>query len=261
MMDSKDYKFYHEFGFDSRQHLEHYISDSEGMVFEEDFLKFPIENLRKTFIGGHIKGDILIDLSVGSMIHHLYAACDFFKNVIVLKINDRCIMELKRWVDSRTGAFSWGHATKLHADIEGESEKLQEKEEKIKIAIQHVVKCDINKDNMMDPIILPPGDCIICAFLLEVVSKDKDGFIRNLKKFSGLLKPGGHLIFLGCLDATYYTIGKHKFHYVNFDENFVKKALVGDGFVIDRVEIFKRKAVSDLLDHKGVIFIEAHKEK
>ncbi|XP_073513288.1 indolethylamine N-methyltransferase-like [Phyllobates terribilis] len=260
-MDSKDYKLYHKDGFDSRQHLEDYLSDRPDMVFEQDFLKFPIENLRKTFIEGHIKGDVLIDLSASSMVHHLYAACDFFKNVIVLKVRDRCIMELKRWVDSRTGAFSWGHAAKLHVEGEGESDKLQEKEEKMRIAIQHVVKCDLDKDNMMDPIVLPPADCIICAWFLGVVSKDKDDFIRNLKKVSGLLKPEGHFIFFGCLDTTYYTIGKHKFHFLNYDEDFVRKALVGEGFVIDRCVVKKRTAVSDLIDHKAVIFIAAHKQK
>ncbi|XP_073511400.1 nicotinamide N-methyltransferase-like [Phyllobates terribilis] len=258
-MDSKDYKLYHKDGFDSRQHLEDYLSDKPDMVFEEDFLKFPIENLSKTFIEGHIKGDILIDLSAGSMVHHLYAACDFFKNVIVLKFRDRCIMELKRWVDSRTGAFSWGHAAKIH--VEGESDKLQEKENNMRIAIQHVVKCDIEKDNMTDPIVLPPADCIISAFLLDAVGKDKDDFIRNLKKVSGLLKPEGHFIFFWCLDATYYTIGNHKFHFLNYDEDFARKALVGESFVIDRVEVKKSMAVSDLIDHKAVIFIAAHKEK
>ncbi|KAG8567462.1 hypothetical protein GDO81_013639 [Engystomops pustulosus] len=119
MMDSPLRKRYHVHSFDSRQHLETYFSDNPEMVFEEDFLMFPIENLIETFKSGHIKGDILIDISIGSMIHHLYAACDFFNHIIVLKVRERCILELKRWVDTRTGAFQWGHAVKLHADIEG----------------------------------------------------------------------------------------------------------------------------------------------
>ncbi|CAJ0967703.1 unnamed protein product [Ranitomeya imitator] len=106
-------------------------------------------------------------------------------------------MELKRWTDSRTGAFSWGHAAKLHVETESNSDKLQEKEEKMRMAMQHVVKCDIEKDDMMHPIVIPPSDCIICAWILDVVCKDKDDFIKNLKKFSELLKPEGHFIFFG----------------------------------------------------------------
>ncbi|XP_073513287.1 nicotinamide N-methyltransferase-like [Phyllobates terribilis] len=260
-MDSKNPKVYHESGFDSRQFLEHYVSDSPGMVFEEDFLIFPIESLRKTFTEDHIRGDILIDLSLGSLVHQLYAACDFFKHIIVLKTRDRCIMELKRWVDTRTGAFHWGHVTKLHADTGDDSDKLQEKEEKMRLALQHVVKCDIDKENMTDPIILPPADCIICGWLLDNISKDQDGFIKYLRKFSGLLKPGGHFILLGCLESTYYTVGKDKLFLLNYDEDFARKALVGEGFGIDRCEVKKRTSVSDLVDYKAVIFIAAHKEK
>ncbi|CAJ0967702.1 unnamed protein product [Ranitomeya imitator] len=260
-MDSRDYKFYRESGFDTRQFLEHYVSDSPGMVFVEDFLKFPIENLRKTFREGHIKGDILIDLSNGSLVHQLYAACDFFTHIIVLKFRDRCIMELKRWVDSRTGAFHWGHATQLHADDGEECDKLLEKEEKMRFALQHVVKCDLEKENMMDPIVLPPADCIICAWLLDTISKDQDDYMRNLKKFSSLLKPGGHIIIFGCLESTYFTVGKDKLHLLNYDEDFARKALVGEGFVIDSCEVLKRTVASDLVDHKGILFIAAHKEK
>ncbi|XP_075184885.1 nicotinamide N-methyltransferase-like [Anomaloglossus baeobatrachus] len=259
-MDPRKHKLYHECGFDSRQHLEHYMSDKPEMVFEEDFLIFPIKNLRKAFMEGHIEGDVLIDLTIGSMIHHLYSACDFFKHIIVLKVRDRCIMELKRWVDSRTGAFSWGHAAKIHVDIEGKSDKLHEKEEKMKSAIEHVVKCHLGKDNMLDPIDLPPADCIISAWLLDVISKDQDDYMRYIKKFSKLLKPGGHIILLGSVDATYFTVGKDKLHIFSYNEEMARNALVRAGFVVDCCEVMKRTVESDLSDYKGVIFISAHKE-
>lgn len=260
-MDSNTHKIYHVHGFDSRQLLEHYYSDKDEMAFEEDSLIFPIENLTKTFTEGHIKGDILIDLSVGSLVHYLYAACEFFKHIIVLKVSDGCIMELKRWLDTRTGAFDWGHATKLHVDIEGNSDQLQDKEEKVRSAVQHVMKCDLEKENIMDPMVLPPADCIISFGLLDTICKDQDDYIRYLRKFSRLLKPGGHFIFIGMLGSTYYTVGKDKFHAFTYDEEFVRKALVGVGFVIDCCKVKKRTAVSDLTDYKAVIFTAAHKEK
>ncbi|XP_069804350.1 indolethylamine N-methyltransferase-like [Dendropsophus ebraccatus] len=260
-MASSTYKRYHVHGFDSRQHLEHYVSDKPDMAFEEDALKFPIENFAKTFSKGHINGDVLIDLSPGSMIHHLFAACEFFKHIIVLKINDRCILELKRWLDSRTGAFNWGHVTKLHGEIGGNRDQFQEHEGKVRSAAQHVVKCDLEKENMTDPIVLPPADCIISVWFLEAICKDQEDYIRYLRKFSGLLKPGGHLILFGCLDMTYYTVGKDRLHSFTYDEDFARKALVGEGFVIDSCVLKKRTAVSDLSDYKGVIFIVAHKEK
>ncbi|KAM3923155.1 nicotinamide N-methyltransferase-like [Leptodactylus fuscus] len=259
-MDPCTYKLYSVHGHDSRKYLEHYFSDKAEIIFGKDGLVFPIECLTKAFTTGHIKGDILLDLSKGSLIHHLYSACEFFKDIIVLKIKDRCIMELKRWVDKRTGAFHWGHAAKHHVDIEGKSHQLEDKEVKVRSSMQHVVKCDLEKENMTEPIVLPPADCIISAWLLDVISKDHDDFIRYLRKFSRLLKPGGHFILIGCLGRTYYMVGKDKFHGLNYDEEFARKALEGEGFIINVCKVHKRTAVSDLIDYKAIVFIVAHKK-
>ncbi|XP_069804337.1 indolethylamine N-methyltransferase-like [Dendropsophus ebraccatus] len=261
MMSSSSYKRYAFHGCNSRQHLDQYLSDTSGIAFEEDILKFPIENLAKTFTVGHIKGDVLIDLSKGAMVHHLFAACEFFEHIIVLKVSDQCIMELKRWLDTRTGAFSWEHATKHHAEIGGKSAQLKEKEEKVRAAAQHVVKCNLEKENTTHPIVLPPADCIISAWLLEAICKDQDDFIRYLRKFSGLLKPGGHLILIGTLGLSFITVGTDRYHGFTYDEDFVRKALVGAGFVIDDCKVKERTAVSDLTDYKALIFILAHKKK
>ncbi|XP_073513304.1 nicotinamide N-methyltransferase-like [Phyllobates terribilis] len=259
-MDSNTYKRYHEDDFDSRQHLESYVSDNPDTVSKEDSLIFPIENLTKTFTEDHIKGDILIDISMGSFVHHLFAACDVFKHIIVLKSRDSCIIELKRWVDERTGAFDWGHATKLHGETEGNRDQLQDKEGKVRLALQHVVKCNLEKEDMMDPIVLPPADCIISGWLLDSISKDQDDYIRYLRKFLKLLKPGGHIILMGVLELTFYTVGKHKYHALNYDEDFARKALAGEGFIIDRCEVKKRSGMNDHSDYKNLIFIVAHKE-
>ncbi|XP_069596839.1 nicotinamide N-methyltransferase-like [Ranitomeya imitator] len=256
-MDSSPYKRYHVDDFDSRQHLEDYVANGPDSAFEEDSLIFPTETLLKTFTEGHFKGDVLIDLSQGSLVHHLFAACEFFKHIIVLRARDTCIMELKRWVNKCTGAFDWSHVTKLHVES---SDQLQDKEGKVRSALQHVVKCKLEKENMVDSIVLPPADCIISTWLLDVISKGQDDYIRYLRKFLKLLKPGGHIILIGALEMTFFKVGKDKFHAFSYDEDFARKALVGEGFIIDRCEVKKRTAVSDLTDYKSMIFIAAHKE-
>ncbi|XP_075696715.1 nicotinamide N-methyltransferase-like [Rhinoderma darwinii] len=210
---------------------------------------------------GHINGDILVDLSVGSFIHHLFSASEFFKNIIVLKVNNRCIMELKRWADERTGAFYWGHTSTFLQEKEEQSDQFEDKAGKLRSAIQHVVKYDPEKENMTEPLVLPPADCVITTWLLDVISKDQDDYIRYLRKFSRLLKPGGHLILIGVINSTYFTVGKDKFHVFAYDEDFVRKALVGEGFIIDDCKLRKRTAASVINDYKYIIFIVAHKEK
>ncbi|XP_069803452.1 indolethylamine N-methyltransferase-like isoform X2 [Dendropsophus ebraccatus] len=210
---------------------------------------------------GHIKGDVLIDLSVSSMIHHLYASCGIFKHILVLKVSDRCILELKRWLNSRTGAFDWVHAAKLHGKIGGKSDQLEDKEENMRLAINHVIKCCLEKENMTNPIVLPPADCIISVWLLDNICKNEDDYIRNLRKFSKLLKPGAHLLLIGGLGFSYYTVGKDKIRTFSYDEDFVRRVLVGEGFVIDDCKVKKRTAESHLTDYKGIIFIAAHKQE
>ncbi|XP_075696793.1 nicotinamide N-methyltransferase-like [Rhinoderma darwinii] len=260
-MDSSTHKLYHEHDFDSRQFLENYFSDKPDMVFGDDSLTFLIENFRHVFTVGHINGDILIDLSIGSFVHHLYSACEFFKNIIVLKVNNRCIMELKRWVDDRTGAFYWGHTSTILQEKEENSDQFEDQNAKLRSAIQHIVKYDLEKENMTDPLVLPLADCVLSAWLLDVISKDQDDYIRYFRKFSRLLKPGGHVILIGVLNITYFTVGKDKFQGFPYDEDFVRKALAGEGFIIDYCKVQERTAVSDLIDYKAVIFIAAHKEK
>ncbi|XP_075134069.1 nicotinamide N-methyltransferase-like [Leptodactylus fuscus] len=260
-MDPRHCKLYHIHDQDSRQFLDHYFSDKAEMIFGKDILAFPITCFAKAFTAGHIKGDILLDLSFGSLVHHLYSACECFKDIIVLKDKDRCILELKRWTDKRTGAFHWGHVTKLHVDLEGKSHQLEDKEVKVRSSMQHVVKCDLEKENMTEPIVLPPADCIISVWLLDAICKDQDDYIRYLRKFSGLLKPGGRIILFGSLGITYYIVGNKKFHAFSYDEDFAIKALEGEGFIIDECKIHKRTSVSDLVDYKALIFIVAHKEK
>ncbi|KAG8568507.1 hypothetical protein GDO81_014030 [Engystomops pustulosus] len=114
---------------------------------------------------------------------------------------------------------------------------------------------------MTEPIDLPPADCIISALLLEHICKDQDDYIKYIRKFSRLLKPGGHIIIFGAVGALYLTVGEHKIQVFNYDEEFARKTLVGEGFVIDSCEVKNRSNVSDLIDYVGVIFIAAHKEK
>ncbi|XP_063797910.1 nicotinamide N-methyltransferase-like [Pseudophryne corroboree] len=118
-MDSITHKFYPVHGIDSREHLETYLSNKPDMVFGEDAIKFPMECLHRAFSEGHIKGDILIDISFGSYIHHLYTASGYFKQILVLKCSEPCIMELNKWINTRTGAFDWSHIMPYIKCLEG----------------------------------------------------------------------------------------------------------------------------------------------
>ncbi|XP_068102605.1 indolethylamine N-methyltransferase-like [Hyperolius riggenbachi] len=260
-MDCASKKFYHKHDFDSRKFLETFFSDKPDMVFADDSLKFPMVNLHYVFSSGFVKGDILIDLSVGSFIHHLYSACDIFNDIIMLKFNERCNLETSRWKDSRTGAYNWKHALTHAAKLEGKSAQMKDKDEQLKTAISHVISCDFDNENITHPVVLPLADCVTSLWIASVISKDEDDYTRNLEKISKLLRPGGHLILVGLLNTSYIKVGEENFHAFNVDESFVKNVLHKLGFVIDYCAIQKRRNESTLIDYKAIMFITAFKTK
>ncbi|XP_063798072.1 nicotinamide N-methyltransferase-like [Pseudophryne corroboree] len=259
-MDSSTHKFYPKHGFDSRDYLESYFSNKPDKGFEDDSLRFPMECLHRAFSEGHIKGDLLIDISSGSLIHHLYTASGYFKEILVLKCSEQCIMELNKWINTHTGAFDWSHIMEYIKCTEGNSDQCQDKDIMLKTAITKIMKCDIDNENLTDPEVLPPADCVISTLMLDFISKDQDDYISNFRKFVKLLKPEGYLILFGSLNTTYGMIGQEKVHVCKYDEKFARKVLIDEGFVIDHCAVQKRTSVSDLSDYEEILFITAHRE-
>ncbi|XP_063798055.1 nicotinamide N-methyltransferase-like [Pseudophryne corroboree] len=259
-MDSSAHKFYPVHGFDSREHLETYFSNKADMIFGDDFNKFPMEWLHHVFSEGHIKGDLLIDISIGSFIHHLYTPSGYFNQILVLKCSEQCIMEVNKWINTRTGAFDWSHIMPYIKCLEGNSDQCQDKDMTLKMTITKIMKCVTDNENLTDPEVIPPADCVISGALLDFISKDQDDYINNFRKLVKLLKPGGYLILIGALNTTYMMIGQDKIHVFRYDEKFARKVLTDEGFVIDHCAVHKKTAVSDLTDYEAFIFITAHRE-
>ncbi|XP_040182246.1 indolethylamine N-methyltransferase-like [Rana temporaria] len=254
-MDSTTPKLYHQHGMDSRHYLDLYFSNKKDMVFAEDTITFPMACFHYLLSTGRVKGTFLIDISLGSFIHHLFSASNFFKKIVLLKFQERCIMELNRWLHDRTGAYDWSHTSSAAAELEGTRDQLQEKEMRLRSSIMQILKCDFEQENITSPVLLPLADCIISVWILEVISKNEDEYMKNLEKIIKLLKPGGQLILIGALDTTYWTAGTERFHCFKYNEEFVKNAFGKVGLVIDYCAVQRRSNVSDIIDYKAFIFI------
>ncbi|KAM5163564.1 indolethylamine N-methyltransferase-like [Mantella aurantiaca] len=259
MMDSTTHKFYHIHGMDSRDCLDLYCSDKEDMVFRDDTLIFPMMNLHYQFSSGRVSGNILIDVSLGSFIHHLYSASNYFQDIVVLKSSEKCIMELSRWLHDRTGAYDWTHTSAAAAELEGNRDQHQEKESCLKSSIKQILKCDFEEENITSPVELPLADCIISGWILETISKNEDEYMRNLEKMLKLLKPGGHLLLISAIDITYFNAGGERLHMFTHNESLVKNALSKLGLVIDYCVMQRRRNVSDLTDYKALMITVANK--
>ncbi|XP_073459493.1 indolethylamine N-methyltransferase-like [Aquarana catesbeiana] len=258
-MDSTTHKLYHVHGMDARGFLESYFSNKEDMVFADDTLKFPMAMIHYQLSTGRAEGTFLIDISIGSSIHQLYSASKFFKKIVILKFQERCIMELNRWLYDRTGAYDWSHTSSAAAELEGTRDQLQEKEMRLRSSIMQILKCDFEQENTTSPVRLPFADCIISMWILGVISKNEDEYMKNLEKIIKLLKPGGQLLLIAALDVTYWSAGAEQFHSFKFDEEFVKNAFGKVGLVIDYYAVQRRRNVSDLIEYKAVLFIVGRK--
>ncbi|KAM5164226.1 nicotinamide N-methyltransferase-like [Mantella aurantiaca] len=222
-----------------------------------------IRNLVRGMMCGacRVTGKTLIDISIGSFIHHLYSASNYFQKMVVLKFNEKCIMELNRWLHDRTGAYDWTHTSTTAAELEGNRDHHQEKESCLKSSIKQILKCDFEEENITSPVELPLADCVILFLIMNVINKNDDEYMRNLEKISKLLKPGGCLLLFSVIDATYFLTGGERFQFFKHDEDFVKNAHSKLGLVIDYCAVQRRCNVSDLTDYKAAMFTVAIKGK
>ncbi|MEE6483389.1 hypothetical protein FKM82_013533 [Ascaphus truei] len=259
-MDSSLHKHYHDEEFDPRRFIDTYCYNGTNDMFAETIL-YPIKQLFKCFSSGRVRGETLLDVTSGPLAFHLLTACDFFKEINVIEFTDANIREFEMWKNKEPGAADWSHTAKIVCDLEGKSEEWPGKEDKARRAVKRIVKCDLTKDNPLEPVVLPQMDCLICMYVLLVVSKDHQAYCSNLKKLASMLKIGGHMLLVGTYNQSFYTIGEHKFFCLSCDEEFVREAICDAGFIIEISETLPNKSTRDLTDMKHVFFIAARKER
>ncbi|MEE6484721.1 hypothetical protein FKM82_013988 [Ascaphus truei] len=259
-MDSSLHKHYHDEEFDPRGLIETYFYNGNNDMFE-DLILYPITQLFKMFSSGRVRGETLLDVTVGPLAFHLLTACDYFKEINVIEFTDANIREFEMWRNKEPGAADWSHAAKIVCELEGKSEEWEGKEDKARRAVKRVVKCDLTKDNPLEPVVLSQVDCLLCIFVLQVISKDHQAFCSNLKKLASMLKTGGHMLLFGTYNNSGYMIGEHKFFSLSYDEEFIREAVCDAGFIIENLEALPTKKTSTFTDYDHVMFLIARKER
>ncbi|XP_006039211.1 nicotinamide N-methyltransferase-like [Alligator sinensis] len=232
-----------------------------GGTLGDEFLTFVLKHYCKTFTSGAVTGHTLIDIGSGPTIYQLLSACESFKEIIASDYMDQNCQELLKWLKNEPGAFDWTPVVQHVCELEGDRNKWAEKEGKLRGAIKRVLKCDVHKSNPLDPVVLPPADCLVSSLCLEAASKDQSSYRAALRNISSLLKPGGHLVLSGDLGSSFYMVGPKKFSCLALTEEFLREALNATGFTVETVEVLSRADVAqhDICDFSGMYFIVAHK--
>ncbi|XP_073467098.1 indolethylamine N-methyltransferase-like [Aquarana catesbeiana] len=260
-MESTMKKLYSVHGFDPKTLLETYFSPRTPKLLFYVSVEFIMTALHKAFKSGLVKGKHLTDISLGPTIHHLAAICEFLEDITVLELNDACVKELEKWLHKQPDANDWTHVSKVMKEITNSSDSWQAREEMLRAKLAHISKCDFTEEKPTGSLVLPKADCLLSMWALQSISKDQEAYPKNLKKFSSYIKLGGYLLIYGDINVTFFTVGEHKYHLLQHDDDFVKKALTDGGFKILQYDNVERKTAKDLVDVEKSFFVIAQKVK
>eukprot|EP00079_Xenopus_tropicalis_P028078 XP_012822704.1 PREDICTED: nicotinamide N-methyltransferase-like [Xenopus tropicalis] len=257
--DEEKHKHYHDDDFDHKGFMDKFWCDEKYELIHES-LQFPLKKLHEIFSSEYVKGNTVLDFTLGAGIYSLITAANVFKEIYVAEVTNNGIKEFERWLNKEPGVSDWSCATKFVAELEGKRDGWQEKEDKIRRAIKKVVKWDICGRRPV-PKELPQVDCVISLWILNIISKTKAEFKINLKSLVSQLKTGGYLMFFAVINMTYYIFGGHKFFVLATDENFLREAAREAGLVIQKFELQLSSKCTTLVDYDKVAFLLARKEK
>ncbi|XP_044134396.1 nicotinamide N-methyltransferase-like [Bufo gargarizans] len=248
--------------FNPQDYLQTYYVPGEGMLFGE-WTDFALKHLHETFTKGGVRGDTLLDFGTGPTIYQHLSACEVFDKIIVSDFLEQNRAEFRKWLNKDPDAFDWTPIIKRVCELEGNREGWEKKAEKLRSKVKEVLKCDALKKNPYDPIVVPPVDCLISCLCLEAPCKDIKSYCEVLKKFQHLIKPGGHLLILSVLNATFYYVGKTYFSAMITKKDELEMAFKEAGYEIEKAVYTSRldRSKMDVADYDTQYFIHARKPK
>uniref|UniRef100_A0A803JMA2 Indolethylamine N-methyltransferase-like n=1 Tax=Xenopus tropicalis TaxID=8364 RepID=A0A803JMA2_XENTR len=259
-MSCADHKDYHDEELDPCCLFDTYVG-ADKSISKKELLEDPLRFLYKLFSSGSVKGETLINISIGASLFENFVAIDFFKDIIVLESSDCCMKALESWLRNEPGAVEQSHVVEFVCSLKGQSTEWKKQEEKTRRTIKQIVKWDITNENPLGEVVLPQADCIVTTYYLEVVSKDHDMYINLLKKLLSHLKIGGHLAMVAVINISYYMVGQHKFAALKYNEDFIQKALMEAGCSILSSDTHKSKFESPLCDYESIAHFVCRKDR
>ncbi|XP_073511384.1 nicotinamide N-methyltransferase-like [Phyllobates terribilis] len=244
--------------FKAKEYLQRYYVEGNG-IHSGEWTDFALKNLHETFTESGVRGDTLLDVGTGASIYHLLSACEVFDNIIVSDLLADNRAEFQKWLKKDPDAFDWTHLIKFVCELEEKGEDYDKKAEKLRSKVKEVLKCDALKRNPYDPVVVPPVDCLLSCLCLEVACKDIKSFCEVLKNFKNLIKPGGHLLILSGLNATFYYVGKKRFSALTSKKETLEMAFKEAGYQIEKAVYTPRvdKSHVEISDYDTKYFISA----
>ncbi|XP_066302073.1 nicotinamide N-methyltransferase-like [Branchiostoma lanceolatum] len=232
------------------------IVDDEG----EGSMK-SMEFFHDVFSGGSYGGR-LIDVGSGSTLYQVISASMFFSEIVCSDYSQAARAEIEKWLKKDKGAFDWTSYFQYFIELEGSSEKIEDREQKLRQAINAVVHCDVLQPNPTHPLTFDPFDVMVSAYCLEVASPDREAYVKAVANISTLLKPGGTIVFESYIGATFAVIGGAKAKILPVEVDFVVQTFKDAGFSDIKTVYYPSPDRDEykVTDVKGMLFFTAKKD-
>ncbi|XP_078540112.1 nicotinamide N-methyltransferase-like [Lissotriton helveticus] len=249
--------FYQNY-FDAEKCLAEYFKPESE--FASDSVAQPMSRISNFFAAGSLKGNILVVYGAVINLHLLHPACEHFKEIILMDVLETNLQYVKKWKNNYLQSFNWNHCIKNVQQSE-EREPWTEIEKKLKESITQIEKVDYDESGQEVLKIFPQADCVLSPYHLTMLCKDHDSFISSVKNMYSLLNVGGHLIISVFIQCTYWYIDTRKFPVLCIEEDFVRKVLGEEGFVIKEAVTNQRSCHTtfSVMDYASILFILAQK--
>ncbi|XP_069470310.1 nicotinamide N-methyltransferase-like [Ambystoma mexicanum] len=250
----------HDNHFDGNKLWETYSGKGSG--FSEDSIDQIMPCLIKIFSSGVMRGKTLCQLTLPFHIHYTFPASEYFKEIILGTTNESSLQDIEKWLKNEPDTFDMSHIAPYLCDGETDRERWIKKQNMLRSKMKQVYQYNISKSNVFDPNVVPPVDCLLLTYCLELLTLDKETYCKALKNVSLSVKPGGYVIMVIAYQATFYMVGNVKFPHLCFDEGFLRKALTDTGYCIEKLLVLPRKCqgLFDICDYTHKIVLYARKE-
>ncbi|XP_013421987.1 indolethylamine N-methyltransferase [Lingula anatina] len=202
----------------------------EGTPEEPTSPMFIPKTLHKIFSSGTITGRRILEIGSGPVIANLIPSAKWFDRITLSEYAKCNRDELVKWWAADDTAHDWSPHFKYHAKLDGDESKWMENQLTFREKMTPVKHCDVTKEDILSPNPVEPFDAVLSSLCLEAACHDVASYQRALVNIARLLRHGGHIVLVGVLDETYYTVGKEKFFCLPLDKAKITNALKSAGF-------------------------------
>ncbi|CAH1783535.1 unnamed protein product [Owenia fusiformis] len=184
--------------------------------------------------GNH--GNRLFSFGTGPGVLEVISASRYFPYITCSEFIADGRKEIVKWLEKDPNAFDWSPFIQHISKMEGNESEWEEREKQLRDAITAVIPCNsLDPTNMTEPNYLKPFDTLLTAGILDCTCPDIATYRAQLKLLIGkYLKPGGHFIQLGPIEADSWIVNGKTFHSLYMTKEDVYSAWENAGLKVEQ---------------------------